>query len=63
MAFRLSAFYFAYFAYTGAYVAYLPLYLSDRQLSAMHIASVLALRGFVDEVGVMPRAGDLNLEA
>ena len=38
MAFRLSAFYFAYFAYTGAYVAYLPLYLSDRQLSAMHIA-------------------------
>src|SRR5512145_831426 len=43
MAFRLSAFYFAYFAYTGAYVAYLPLYLSDRQLSAMHIASVLAL--------------------
>ena len=43
MAFRLSAFYFAYFAYTGAYVAYLPLYLADRQLSAMHIASVLAL--------------------
>ena len=43
MAFRLSAFYFAYFAYTGAYVAYLPLYLADRQLSALHIASVLAL--------------------
>jgi PPP family 3-phenylpropionic acid transporter len=43
MAFRLSAFYFAYFAYTGAYVAYLPLYLADRQLSATHVAWVLAL--------------------
>jgi PPP family 3-phenylpropionic acid transporter len=43
MAFRLSAFYFAYFAYTGAYVAYFPLYLADRGLSAMHIAWVLAL--------------------
>jgi len=43
MAFRLAAFYFGYFAYTGAYVAYLPLYLADRQLSAVHIAWVLAL--------------------
>src|SRR5688572_26865171 len=43
MAFRLSAFYFAFFAYAGAYVAYFPLYLADRGLSAMHIAAVLAL--------------------
>ena len=43
MAFRLSAFYFAFFAYSGAYVAYFPLYLASRDLSAVQIASVLAL--------------------
>ena len=43
MAFRLSAFYFAFFAYAGAYVAYFPLYLASRGLSAVEIAWVLAL--------------------
>ena len=43
MAFRLSAFYFAFFAYGGASVAYLPLYLSSRGLDAVQIAWVLAL--------------------
>src|SRR5688572_12404280 len=43
MAFRLSAFYFAFFAHAGAYVAYFPLYLADRGLSAVQIAWVLAL--------------------
>jgi PPP family 3-phenylpropionic acid transporter len=43
VAFRLSAFYFAFFAYGGAYVAYFPLYLASRGLSAVEIAWVLAL--------------------
>jgi len=43
MAFRLAAFYFLFFAYAGAYVAYFPLYLASRNLSAVEIASVLAL--------------------
>jgi len=43
VAFRLSAFYFAFFAYAGAYVAYFPLYLAERGLSAAHIAWVLAI--------------------
>jgi PPP family 3-phenylpropionic acid transporter len=43
MGFRLSAFYFAFFAYAGAYVAYFPLYLASRGLSAVQIAWVLAL--------------------
>jgi len=43
VAFRLSAFYFAFFAYAGAYVAYFPLYLAHRGLSALEIAWVLAL--------------------
>lgn len=43
MALRLSAFYFAFFAYGGAYVAYFPLYLASRDLSAVQIAWVLAL--------------------
>ena len=43
MAFRLSAFYFAFFAYAGVYVAYFPLYLAYRGLSAPQIAWVLAL--------------------
>jgi len=43
MGFRLSAFYFAFFAHAGAYVAYFPLYLAERGLGAVEIAWVLAL--------------------
>ena len=43
MAFRLSAFYFAFFAYVGAFVAYFPLYLANRGLGPVEIAWVLAL--------------------
>ena len=43
MALRLAAFYFLFFAYAGAYVAYFPLYLASRELGAVHIAWVLAL--------------------
>ena len=43
MAFRLAAFYFAFFAYVGLSVAYLPLYLAHRGLGAVEIAAVLAL--------------------
>jgi PPP family 3-phenylpropionic acid transporter len=43
VAFRLSAFYFAFFAYGGAYVAYFPLYLVHRGLSPVEAAWVLAL--------------------
>jgi MFS transporter, PPP family, 3-phenylpropionic acid transporter len=43
MAFRLAAFYFAFFAHAGAYVAYFPLYLASRGLSPAEIAWVLAL--------------------
>ena len=43
MALRLSAFYFAFFAYAGAYVAYFPLYLAERGLAPAQIAWVLAL--------------------
>ncbi len=40
---RLGAFYFAFFAYAAAYVAYFPLYLAGRGLDAGEIAFVLAL--------------------
>jgi PPP family 3-phenylpropionic acid transporter len=43
MEFRLAAFYFLYFAYAGGYVAYFPLYLASRDLTAVEIAGVLAL--------------------
>jgi MFS transporter, PPP family, 3-phenylpropionic acid transporter len=43
MAFRLAAFYFLFFAFGGVYVAYFPLYLASRELSAAQIAAVLAL--------------------
>jgi MFS transporter, PPP family, 3-phenylpropionic acid transporter len=43
MEFRLAAFYFLFFAYAGAYVAYFPLYLASRDLNAVEIAGVLAL--------------------
>jgi PPP family 3-phenylpropionic acid transporter len=40
---RLGVFYFLFFAQVGAYVAYFPLYLAARGLSAAEIAWVLAL--------------------
>jgi PPP family 3-phenylpropionic acid transporter len=40
---RLGAYYFVFFVYGGAFVAYFPLYLSHRGLSAVEIAWVLAL--------------------
>ena len=40
---RLASFYFAYFAYSAAIVAYFPLYLAWRDLDAGEIALVLAL--------------------
>ena len=40
---RLAAFYFAYFAYVGAFVPYFPLYLAGRGYDARQIALVLAL--------------------
>jgi MFS transporter, PPP family, 3-phenylpropionic acid transporter len=43
MELRLAAFYFWYFAYTGASVAYFPLYLASRGLGPVEIAGVLAL--------------------
>lgn len=43
MEFRLALFYFLFFAYAGAYVAYFPLYLASRDLTAGEIAGVLAL--------------------
>ena len=42
---RLASFYFAFFAYSAAYVAYFPLYLAGRGLNAAEIAFVLALPG------------------
>jgi PPP family 3-phenylpropionic acid transporter len=43
MALRLAAFYFAFFAHAGVYVAFFPLYLAGRGMSATEIAWVLAL--------------------
>ncbi len=40
---RLASFYFAYFAYAGAFVAYFPLYLASRGLHAGEIAFLFAL--------------------
>jgi PPP family 3-phenylpropionic acid transporter len=40
---RLASFYFAFFAYSAAYVAYFPLYLAARGLGAGEIALILAL--------------------
>ncbi len=41
--YRFGGFYFAYFAYTGALVAYLPVYLAWRGLHASELAFILAL--------------------
>src|SRR5262245_60638714 len=43
MELRLATFYFLFFAHAGLYVAYFPLYLAGRSLSAVEIAWVLAL--------------------
>ena len=40
---RLASFFFAYFAYAGNVMAYLPLYLADRGLSGGEIAFLVAL--------------------
>ena len=40
---RLASFYFAYFAYVGAFVAYFPVYLAWKGLDAAEIAFVVAL--------------------
>ena len=44
---RLALFYFAFFLYAGAYVAYFPAYLAWRGLGAAQIAWVIALPAFV----------------
>jgi PPP family 3-phenylpropionic acid transporter len=44
---RLAFFYFAFFLYAGAYVAYFPAYLAWRGLGAAEIAWVIALPAFV----------------
>jgi MFS transporter, PPP family, 3-phenylpropionic acid transporter len=43
MELRLATFYFLFFAHAGLYVAYFPLYLAGRGLSAVEIALVLSL--------------------
>ena len=43
VAVRLAAFYFAFFAHAGAFVAYFPLYLAGLGLSAAEIALALAM--------------------
>src|SRR5262245_29153982 len=43
---RLAAFYFAFFFYVGAYVAYFPPYLAARGLGPADIAWVIALPSF-----------------
>jgi PPP family 3-phenylpropionic acid transporter len=47
LSFRLALFYFAFFLYAGAYVAYFPAYLAWRGLGAAEIAWVIALPAFV----------------
>lgn len=46
VAVRLAAFYFAYFAHAGAFVAYFPLYLAGLRLSPGEIAFALAMPQF-----------------
>jgi MFS transporter, PPP family, 3-phenylpropionic acid transporter len=46
LSYPLAAFYFAYFAYAGALVAYLPAYFAWRGLHAAEIAFILALPQF-----------------
>ena len=42
-ALRLAAFYFAYFAYVGAFTPYFPVYLAGRGLQPAEVATVLAM--------------------
>jgi PPP family 3-phenylpropionic acid transporter len=42
-ALRLAAYYFAYFAYVGAFMPYFPLYLASRGLGAVEISLVVSL--------------------
>jgi PPP family 3-phenylpropionic acid transporter len=42
-ALRLAAFYFAYFAYVGAFTPYFPVYLAGRGLQPTEVATVLAM--------------------
>jgi PPP family 3-phenylpropionic acid transporter len=42
-ALRLAAFYFAYFAYVGAFTQYFPVYLAGRGLQPTEVATVLAM--------------------
>lgn len=51
---RLAAFYFAYFAYAGALLAYFPPYLASRGLGAADIAWVLALPQFIRIIAPAP---------
>jgi len=46
LSFRLALFYFTFFLYAGAYVAYFPAYLAARGLGAAEIAWVIALPAF-----------------
>ena len=46
LSFRLALFYFMFFLYAGAYVAYFPAYLAARGLGAAQIAWVIALPAF-----------------
>ncbi len=43
VALRLAAFYFAYFAYVGAFTPYFPVYLAGRGLQPTEVATVLAM--------------------
>jgi MFS transporter, PPP family, 3-phenylpropionic acid transporter len=54
VSFRLAAFYFAYFSYAGAMLAYFPPYLASRGLGAAEIAWVLALPQFIRIVAPAP---------
>jgi PPP family 3-phenylpropionic acid transporter len=44
---RLAAYYFAYFAYVGAFMPYFPLYLASRGLGAVEISLVVSLPQWV----------------
>ena len=46
LSFRLALFYFMFFLYAGAYVAYFPAYLAARGLGAAEIAWLIALPAF-----------------
>src|SRR5262245_65788806 len=47
LSFRLAFFYFAFFVYSGLYLAYFPAYLAWRGLGAAQIAWIVALPALV----------------